>query len=284
MRLEFEDFKFDWSCYFELEETGYLKPIVKDVRIEFGESYFYHDNWWSAFVMHQFIEFAIVMVENATTFVGRWIYTSMFGPVMTNFLNEYRQDVPFKSQIHGQNTADVMTLDYRNTREPFIGEGWIDFHFLGEFSYNGEECGELVHDPMEFIDDKEFSQLVVSEAAWTCFLNMVAKTKMGTIDLNEERMNQMFSTEGVFYFDTVSLAKQMPIINKVFKGAKKDLRFIIHFKDINCLFGQYDTDVILEYTMMLQIFEENMERELFFDEMRFVTSLDMHSKDDVIYA
>lgn len=95
VRLEFHDFDFDWSCYFELEETGFLKPIVKDVKIKFGESYFYHDDWWSAFVMHQFIEFALVMVENATTFVGRWIYTNMFGPVMTAFLHEYRQPVPF---------------------------------------------------------------------------------------------------------------------------------------------------------------------------------------------
>lgn len=137
---------------------------------------------------------------------------------------------------------------------------------------------------MEFIEDPDFTQLVISEAGFSCYLNMLAKTNLGTIDLNTDRMNQMLSTEGVFKFDTVNLGKMMPIVKKLFPGPKKDLRFILNFKDINVLFGQFDTDAIVEYTMLLSIYEESMERELFFDEIRFVTSMDIKSTNDVIFA
>ena len=33
-------------------EKGYIDFAVKDVRIKFGDSYLYHENWFVAFVMH----------------------------------------------------------------------------------------------------------------------------------------------------------------------------------------------------------------------------------------
>lgn len=64
---------------------------MRDCHIKFGDSYLYHDNAIIAFVMHQFIYFAIVIVENSVYFVGQYIFSNMLGPVMDTFLDHYRQ-------------------------------------------------------------------------------------------------------------------------------------------------------------------------------------------------
>jgi len=51
-------------------QSGFLRPVVYGIDIRFGNSYFYHDNAIVAFVMNQFVEFAIVIIENSTYFVG----------------------------------------------------------------------------------------------------------------------------------------------------------------------------------------------------------------------
>jgi hypothetical protein len=53
----------------------------------------------------------------------------------------------------------------------------------------------LAADPMEFIVDDSFSQIVVSESAASCILNQISRSKIGTLDLNEERMNTLFGVD-----------------------------------------------------------------------------------------
>jgi len=42
--LEFHDFEFDINCQLKCTDMGYLKPVVYSAKINFGESYLYHDN------------------------------------------------------------------------------------------------------------------------------------------------------------------------------------------------------------------------------------------------
>ena len=44
VRLEFKDFDFDINVKPLCTELGYIKPVVYSANINFGESYFYHDN------------------------------------------------------------------------------------------------------------------------------------------------------------------------------------------------------------------------------------------------
>ena len=103
--------------------------------------------------MHQVVQFALVIVENSVYFVGEYIFTNMAGPVLTTFLDDYQfplNDLP--SPFHGQNTKASFTLDYRQTIDPYLGEGWMDSFFLGELMYNGEGCA-LEADYFDFMDD-----------------------------------------------------------------------------------------------------------------------------------
>jgi hypothetical protein len=65
-----------------LDERGFLSPVVYDVEIKFGNSYLYHDNKMMAFVMHQFIYYSIVMIENSTFFIGDYLFSKMLGPLL----------------------------------------------------------------------------------------------------------------------------------------------------------------------------------------------------------
>ena len=134
-------------------ETGFLKPVVYAIDIKFGNSYFYHDNVIVAFIMNQFVEFAIVIIENSTYFVGQYIFTSMLGPVMTSFLNEYQLEMNIKDIFPGQTSEDTFILDYRHTTRPFIGEGWIDMFIVGELvTKDHPEC-DILPDPIDFMDN-----------------------------------------------------------------------------------------------------------------------------------
>jgi len=47
-----QDFKFDFDASFKLNDHGTLDPVVKSCHIDFGKSYFYHDNFIFAFFIN----------------------------------------------------------------------------------------------------------------------------------------------------------------------------------------------------------------------------------------
>jgi hypothetical protein len=101
-----------------------------------------------------------------------------------------------KSPFAGQNTKAAFEFDYRNTQSPFIGEGFMDLYFLGELLYvpgkgmKKDEHGSefipctLQPDAMGFLNTETFSQLVITESAFTCMLNSISQSPIGKLHLN----------------------------------------------------------------------------------------------------
>ena len=87
--------------------------------------------------MHQFISFGIVIVENSVQFIGEYILTDMFGPVMDEFLNHYRFKFILPSLVRGQNTYDEFEFDFRNTWSPQLYDGHVDFFMAGDLMHDG---------------------------------------------------------------------------------------------------------------------------------------------------
>ena len=113
-----------------------------------------------------------MIIENSVYFVGSYIFNGFLGPIMTSFLNNYQLNLMVPAYFPGAQDASAMfTIDYRNTIDPYIGEGWIDLFFLGEYIYEGKGC-DLEHDEMDFMGDIDtaYSQLMISESAMTCIL------------------------------------------------------------------------------------------------------------------
>lgn len=283
----FKDFKFDFETDLVLDEHGYLDPVVYSADIHFGESYLYHDNPITAFVMHQFIYFGIVIIENSVYFVGQYIFTNMMGPVMDSFLNHYMFPFAFPSMVRGQDSWDLFTLDFRNTQSPYIGDGWIDFFISGELMYGGEGC-TLEADNLEFsVAGSTMSQLVVSESAATCIANSVAKSHLGHIALNRNTVSALWD-EPELGFDTTSLEKHFPILKDKL-GEDVALCGYATFKDVNVIFGSFDTDVIVSYTVAFQLEKDCQAdgaggQEVMYDELKMVTSAKIRSENDMLFV
>lgn len=232
--------------------------------------------------MHQVVQFGLVIIENSVYFVGEYIFTNMAGPVLTNFLNDYQLPLNhIPSPFKGQNTYDNFALDYRQTMDPFLGQGWMDSYFLGELTYNGKGCA-LEADYFDFMDDQEFSQLVISESAASCALGNIALSNIGKLDFNEARLNSFFSVDNL-KFDTSAFAKHIPIFEEKL-GPNKPLRSKISFKNVNVIFGQYDSDIIIDYTTCLSYSLDTLgSSEIFYDEINMVTSMNMKAENDVLF-
>jgi len=243
----------------------------------------YHDNPIVAFFMHQFIYFGIVIIENSVYFVGQYIFTNMMGPVMDSFLNHYMFPFAFPSLVRGQNSWDIFTLDFRNTQSPYIGDGWIDFFISGEMIYGGEGC-TLEPDNIQFSEGNKntMSQLVVSESAATCMANQAAKSHLGQIALNQKTVSDLWAIPGM-NFTSTSLKNHLPIFEKKL-GPNKPLTGLASFKDINVMFGKFDTDVIIEYTVCFSLrVDVAGSPELIYDELKMVTSAKVRADDDIVY-
>lgn len=106
--------------------------------------------------------------------------------------------------------CDYLTLDYRHTHKPYIGDGFIDMFMVGDIKLNENENCDIKPDPLNFMADDKFSQLVITESMMTCLLNQLAKSCAGKIDLNEERFNKLFFTEGI-KIDSQSIYEHLPI-------------------------------------------------------------------------
>jgi hypothetical protein len=91
----------------------------------------------------------------------------MMGPIADKMLNHYHTEHTIKSPFPGQDTEATFDFDFRNTRSPFIGEGYMDMYILGELTYENNTC-TLEPDYMDFIHSDTFSQLVISESAASC--------------------------------------------------------------------------------------------------------------------
>ena len=213
VELIFKDFKFDFRTDLKLDSNGYLDPIVYSCEINFGDSYLYHDNPVLAFIMHQFIYFGIVIVENSVYFVGEYIFSDMLGPVMDDLLHHYRYEFVFPSLVRGQNTYDVFEVDYRNTWSPQLYDGHIDFFMAGDLFYNGKGC-QLTADFLSFDEGDVDSQIVVSESAATCWANQIAKSNIGHVTFDQDRINAFWGSDGSLGFNTTSEAVHFPILEE----------------------------------------------------------------------
>lgn len=114
-------------------------------------------------------------------------------------------------------------------------------YFLGEITYNDETCEAFEPDQFDFMGTEIMSQAVMGQSALTCVLNGMAKSPIGQVNLNEERLNKFFGVNDL-RFDTSSFAKHISLFkNKI--GPSKPLKLKLGMSDINVQLGQKDADV-----------------------------------------
>ena len=82
----------------------------------------------------QIFTMAKVIIENSAFFLGDKMFSSLIGPVSDKYLNHYSYKFDQKSVIDGQNESETLILDFRNTEDPYITDGYADFRFSGELT------------------------------------------------------------------------------------------------------------------------------------------------------
>jgi hypothetical protein len=143
-------------------------------------------------------------------------------------------------------------------------------------------------------------------------MNQISRSRVGTLDLNEERMNTLFGVDYI-KLDTQSIYEHLPIfqnkigkidilnsmkantnighpINQVTqeaqastKGGPQPLQMLVNFSDFDVKFGQFDTDILFSYTQNIKFMIEGGQ-ELLYDEIKMITTLDVEAENDVVFV
>lgn len=114
IELVFKDFDIDFEVSLVLDEDGQLDPIVKSCSIDFGDSYFHHENNILRYAYHDMIKLALVVIENSSYFMGKYMFTELLGPVLDVYLRHYTIDLGVKNWFLGFDQWDTLTFDYRS--------------------------------------------------------------------------------------------------------------------------------------------------------------------------
>lgn len=89
----FRNFDVNALTGLELMESGFLKPIISKMEVSFGASEIKHDNWLMTIIMRQVVDLAMVIVENSSYFLGKYVYADQMEPILTYAMNDYK--LPF---------------------------------------------------------------------------------------------------------------------------------------------------------------------------------------------
>jgi hypothetical protein len=110
-------------------------------------------------------------------------------------------------------------------------------------------------------------------------MNSISQSPIGMLYLNTDTMNEMFGTENI-NFNSSSIASQIPLFEEKL-GENVTLTLNMHMKDVKVLFGQFDTDLIFEYTLCVAWFAFN--EEVMYDEHKMISSMDMTATNDIMF-
>lgn len=85
-------------------------------------------------------------------------------------------------------------------------------------------------------------------------------------------------------FTTTALKTHLPIFEKKL-GPNKPLKGLTTFRDVSVMFGKFDTDVIVSYTVCFSLSLDVPDApELIYDELKMVTSAKVRAEDDVVFV
>jgi hypothetical protein len=86
---EFHDFDVKFNCEFERIGAGFLKPVIYATELNWGETRFYHEDWFLSMLFFQVIKFMQVIIKNSIYFLGDYIFSGMLEPTLTSVMNQY---------------------------------------------------------------------------------------------------------------------------------------------------------------------------------------------------
>lgn len=113
-------------------------------------------------------------------------------------------------------------------------------------------------------------------------MNNIAQSPIGELHLDSDKVAKLFKFDE-FPFTSTTIAQQIPLFQEKL-GDDIPIQLTLGFKDVKVLFGQYDTDIIFEYTATLKFHEGSISgKELLYDEINMIMSMNMEAEDDILF-
>lgn len=122
--------------------------------------------------------------------------------MLDQYLKHYTHTFEHESWIRGQTTQGSFTLDFKNTHDPWVSNGYADFRFVGELLadttggkallQNHTPCDDFSPKYLSWYGDHIESQLVISSAAASCAMESISKTPIGKFHLDKKTLSQAF--------------------------------------------------------------------------------------------
>ena len=221
----------------------------------------------------------MVIIENTVEFMGQYIFSDMLGPVIDDYLNHYQYEFELPSPVRGQNTTGIFELDLRNIANPQFTDHHVDFFMAGDL-IRGEEGCELTNDNLRFIENITESQIVISEAAATCWANQIARSDIGSIHMDTE-LSKLFWDSDVG-FNSTSESVHFPFLERKL-GPNKPLELDIAFRNFTVGFNFLETDIIMSYTVDVNLAVQPSEGILLSDSFELITRLNLATEDGYAY-
>ena len=126
---------------------------------------------------------------------------------------------------------------------------------VGAFDYThaDESCESVgfANNNIHFYNNDQVSQLVITDSAASCALNQMAKSPIGHLQFNNEKWNQFWHVNEPGFFDTTSIKRHIKIFEEKV-GPNVPLKVDASLADISVKFGQYNTDVAVDYTLCMK--------------------------------
>ena len=119
----------------------------------------------------------------------------------------------------------------------------------------------------------------------SCALNNFFRAPIARIQIDSDRVNKMlsvFKIDKEFEFTTSSIAEygRIPLFERKM-GRDVPLACELRYSNFNVMFGQYETDVIIEYTVSVNFSKyEKDSKSVFYDELKMITAGQIVTKHD----
>lgn len=138
-------------------------------------------------------------------------------------------------------------------------------------------------------EDRADSQIVFSDSAASCWMNQFAKSRIGTIVVDDVTVNEFWQNDDVTYkFDTSSLQEHFPVLEHKI-GPNKPLEIELTFKDITVEFAKANSDIQMNMTLGFNVSYYEGEGDLkvlrhaIYDENPVTTTLNAFIDQDFFY-
>lgn len=104
------------------------------------------------------------------------------------------------------------------------------------------------------MNSHDMSQIVITESAFSCMLNQIARSNIGKLSFNEKKFNQFFMVDG-YKLDSSSLSQHIRIFKEKL-GDNVPLKMNFEFRDIVVKFGQNDLDMSIDYSFHFKVYRD----------------------------